>query len=113
MIDLRGLKVRVETREECEKLFKMARGQGFKWMNEEELYIMRAQPFPDAIHYHEKREVTWCCDRYNIEAKDIFRIENETENAWKKRVRLERFYREAPVKLRRADWNKRKMALEQ
>ena len=30
MIDLRGLKVRVETREECEKLFEMARGQGFK-----------------------------------------------------------------------------------
>lgn len=80
MIDLRGLKVRVETREECEKLFKMARGQGFKWMNGEELYIMRAQPFPDAIHFHEKREVTWCCDYYNIEAKDIFRIENETEN---------------------------------
>lgn len=27
-----------------------------------------------------KREVTWCCNYYNIEAKDIFRIENETEN---------------------------------
>lgn len=80
MIDLRGLKVRVETREECERLFEMARGQGFKWMNEEELYIMRLQPFPDNIHFHEKREVTWCCDYYNIEAKDIFRIENETEN---------------------------------
>lgn len=80
MIDLRGLKVRVETREECEKLFKIARKQGFKWMNGEELYITRAQPFPDAIHFHEKREVTWCCDYYNIEAKDIFRIENETEN---------------------------------
>lgn len=80
MIDLRGLRVRVETREECEKLFEMARGQGFKWMNEEELYIMREQPFPDAIHFHEKREVTWCCNYYNIEAKDIFRIENETEN---------------------------------
>lgn len=80
MIDLRGLKVRVETREECERLFEMARGQGFKWMNEEELYIMRLQPFPDVIHFHEKREVTWCCNYYNIEAKDIFRIENETEN---------------------------------
>ncbi|RGH54978.1 hypothetical protein DW846_01960 [Ruminococcus sp. AM36-2AA] len=80
MIDLRGLKVRVETREECEKLFEVARKQGFKWMNGEELYITRAQPFPDAIHFHEKREVTWCCDYYNIEAKDIFRIENETEN---------------------------------
>ena len=45
--------------------------------------------------------------------KKLLNIENETENAWKKRVRLERFYREAPVKLRRADWNKRKMALEQ
>ena len=78
MIDLRGLRVRVETREECEKLFEMARGQGFKWMNEEELYIMKAQPFPDAIHFHEKREVTWCCDYYNIEAKDVFRIENES-----------------------------------
>ena len=62
MIDLRGLKVRVETREECEKLFEVARKQGFKWMNGEELYITRAQPFPDAIHFHEKREVTWCCD---------------------------------------------------
>lgn len=80
MIDLRGLKVRVETREECEKLFEVARKQGFKWMNGEELYITRAQSFPDAIHFHEKREVTWCCDYYNIEAKDIFRIENETEN---------------------------------
>lgn len=81
MIDLRGLKVRVETREECEKLFEIARKQGFKWMNEEELYIMRLQPFPDIIHFHEKREVTWCCcDYYNIEAKDIFRIENETES---------------------------------
>lgn len=80
MIDLRGLKVRVETREECEKLFEVARKQGFKWMNGEELYITRVQPFPDAIHFHEKREVTWCCDYYNIEAKDIFRIENETEN---------------------------------
>lgn len=81
MIDLRGLKVRVETREECERLFEMARGQGFKWMNEEELYIMRLQPFPDVIHFHEKREVTWCCcDYYNIDAKDIFRIENETES---------------------------------
>lgn len=80
MIDLRGLKVRVETREECEKLFEVARKQGFKWMNGEELYITRAQPFPDAIHFHEKREVTWCCNHYNIEAKDIFRIENETEN---------------------------------
>lgn len=80
MIDLRGLRVKVETREECEKLFKMARGQGFKWINEEELYIIHAQTFPDAIHFHEKREVTWCCDYYNIEAKDIFRIENETES---------------------------------
>lgn len=80
MIDLRGLRVRVETREECEKLFEIARKQGFKWMNGENLYIMRAQPFPDAIHFHEKREVTWCCNYYNIEAKDIFRIENETEN---------------------------------
>ena len=64
MIDLRGLRVKVETREECEKLFKMARVQGFKWMrmNEEELYIINAQTFPDAIHFHEKREVTWCCD---------------------------------------------------
>lgn len=80
MIDLRGLKVRVETREECEKLFEIAKEQGFKWMSEEELYIMQEQHFPDAIHFHKKREVTWCCDRYNIEAKDIFRIENETEN---------------------------------
>lgn len=80
MIDLRGLKVRVETREECEKLFKIARKQGFKWMNGEDLYILYDQPFPDNIHFHEKREVTWCCNYYNIEAKDIFRIENETEN---------------------------------
>lgn len=80
MIDLRGLKVRVETREECEKLFKIARKQGFKWMNGEDLYILYDQPFPDNIHFHEKREVTWCCNHYNIEAKDIFRIENETEN---------------------------------
>ncbi len=80
MIDLRGLKVRVETREECEKLFKIARKQGFKWMNGEDLYILYDQPFPDNIHFHEKREAIWCCNHYNIEAKDIFRIENETEN---------------------------------
>lgn len=79
MIDLRGLKVRVETREECEKLFKIARKQGFKWMNGEDLYILYDH-FPDNIHFHEKREVTWCCNHYNIEAKDIFRIENETES---------------------------------
>lgn len=80
MIDLRGLKVRVETREECEKLFEMARKQRFKWMNNENLYILYDQPFPDNICFNEKREVTWCCNYYNIEAKDIFRIENETEN---------------------------------
>ena len=80
MIDLRGLKVRVETREECEKLFKIARGQGFGWMNEEELYILNCQPFPDNISFNEERKVTWCCGYYNIEAKDIFRIENETES---------------------------------
>lgn len=81
MIDLRGLKVKVETREECEKLFEMARKQGFKWMNKENLYILHDQLFPDVIHFHKKREVTWCCcDYYNIEAKDIFRIENETES---------------------------------
>lgn len=80
MIDLRGLKVRVETREECEKLFEIARKQGFKRMNEEYLYILHDQPFPDNICFNEKREVTWCCNYYNIEAKDIFRIENETEN---------------------------------
>lgn len=80
MIDLRGLKVRVETREECEKLFEIARKQGFKWMNGENLYILHDQPFPDNICFNEKREVTWCCNYYNIEEKDIFRIENETEN---------------------------------
>lgn len=42
MIDLRGLKVRVETREECEKLFEIARKQGFKWMNNENLYTLHA-----------------------------------------------------------------------
>lgn len=80
MIDLRGLKVRVETREECEKLFEMARGQGFKWMNKENLYILHDQHFPDNICFNEKREVTWCCNYYNIEAKDVFRIENRTES---------------------------------
>ena len=80
MIDLRGLKVRVETREECEKLFEIAREQGFKWMNKENLYILHDQPFPDNICFNEKREVTWCCNYYNIEAKDIFRIGNKTKN---------------------------------
>lgn len=80
MIDLRGLKVRVETREECEKLFEIARKQGFKWMNKENLYILHDQPFPDNICLNEKREVTWCCNYYNIEAKDIFRIGNKTKN---------------------------------
>lgn len=80
MIDLRGLKVRVETREECEKLFKIARYQGFKWANKENLYILHDQPFPDNICFNEKREVTWCCNYYNIEAKDVFRIENGTES---------------------------------
>ena len=80
MIDLRGFKVRVETREECEKLFEIAREQGFKWTNNENLYILHDQPFPDNIRFNEKRKVTWYCGNYNIEAKDIFRIENETEN---------------------------------
>lgn len=80
MIDLRGLKVKVETREECEKFFEMARKQGFKWMNKENLYILHDQPFPDNICLNEKREVTWCCNYYNIEAKDIFRIGNKTKN---------------------------------
>lgn len=80
MIDLRGLKVRVETREECEKLFEIAREQGFKWMNKENLYILHDQPFPDNICFNEKREVAWCCNYYNIEAKDIFRIGNKTKN---------------------------------
>lgn len=80
MIDLRGLRVRVETREECEKLFEIARKQGFEWMNGENLYILHDQPFPDNICFNEKREVTWCCNYYNIEAKVIFQIKNETEN---------------------------------
>lgn len=81
MIDLRGLRVRVETREECEKLFEIAREQGFKWTNGKNLYILYEQIFPDNIHFtHRTRDVAWCCNYYNIEAKDIFRIENETEN---------------------------------
>lgn len=46
-----------------------------------------------------------------MEIAEILKMKQKMQ--WKKRVRLERFYREAPVKLRRADWNKRKMALEQ
>lgn len=80
MIDLRGLKVRVETREECEKLFEVARKQGFKWIDEYSLYISHEQSFPDNICFNKKRKVTWHCDDYNIEANVIFRIENETEN---------------------------------
>lgn len=81
MIDLRGLKVRVETREECEKLFKIARKQGFKWMNEENLYILHEQSFPDNICFNEKRKVTWCCGNYNIKAKVIFqKVKDDKEN---------------------------------
>lgn len=40
-------------------------------------------------------------------------VKSETGNAWKKRVRLERFYREIPVELRGMDWHRRKMASEQ
>ncbi len=80
MIDLRGLKVRVETREECEKLFEIAREQGFKWINKENLYILHDQFFPDNIRFNEKREVTWCCGDYNIEAKVILQTKNETKN---------------------------------
>lgn len=99
MIDLRGLRVRVETREECEKLFEMAREQGFKWESNEDLYILNYQLFPDNIVFDEERKVTWCCGYYNIEAKDIFRIKNETENTeMTAREFLERF-----IELRKCD----------
>lgn len=102
MIDLRELKVRVETREECEKLFEMARGQGFRWMNGEELYILNCQPFPDNISFNEERKVTWCCGYYNIEAKDIFRKvkdnKREIESEITAREFLEKF-----IKLTKCD----------
>lgn len=81
MIDLRGLRVRVETREECEKLFEMAREQGFKWGGNEDLYILNYQLFPDNISFDEERKVVWCCGYYDIEAKDIFqKVKDDKEN---------------------------------
>ena len=99
MIDLRGLKVRVETREECEKLFEIAREQGFKWRNEENLYILHEQSFPDNIRFNKKRKVTWCCGDYHIEAKVILQTKNETEN----KEMTAREFLEGFIKLKKCD----------
>lgn len=51
MINLRNTYVRVNTREECEKFFEIARKQGYKWVTGEELRVFEGQKFPDVLRF--------------------------------------------------------------
>lgn len=51
MINLRDTYVRVHTREECEKLFEIARKQGYKWVTGGELRVFKVQKFPDVLRF--------------------------------------------------------------
>lgn len=51
MINLRNTYVRVNTREECEKFFEIARKQGYKWVTGEELRVFEGQEFPDVLRF--------------------------------------------------------------
>lgn len=57
MIDLRDTYVRVNTREECEKLFMIARKQGFKWSSGKELFVYDTQWFPNTIRFYPNKDV--------------------------------------------------------
>lgn len=57
MIDLRNTYVRVNTKEECEKFFEIARKQGYKWITGEELKVFENQKFPDVIRFHSNKTV--------------------------------------------------------
>lgn len=51
MINLRNTYVRVNTREECEKFFEIARKQGYKWVTGGELRVFEGQKFPDVLRF--------------------------------------------------------------
>lgn len=51
MIDLRNTYVRVNTKEECEKFFEIARKQGYKWVTGGELRVFEGQRFPDVLRF--------------------------------------------------------------
>ena len=58
MMDLRCKYIKVETKEECEKLFEIAKAQGFKWAGyENSLYVDSNQRFPDIILFRDDRTV--------------------------------------------------------
>lgn len=68
MINLRDTYVRVHTREECEKLFKIAKAQGFTWSPDNRpLNILDGQKFPDTIFFHENKFATYShCNTYDV-----------------------------------------------
>ena len=78
MIDLRDTYVKVNTREECEKLFKIAKEQGYKWVTGEELKITDKQKFPDVISFFSSKEVFYGCRHRIYTASEILN-ENQSE----------------------------------
>ena len=57
MINLRNTYVRVNTREECEKFFEIARKQGYKWVTGGELRVFEGQKFPDVLRFRSEGTV--------------------------------------------------------
>ena len=77
MINLRDTYVRVHTREECEKLFEIAKVQGFTWSSDNRsLNILDGQKFPDTIFFHENKFATY--SPYNT--YDVSEILNENQS---------------------------------
>ena len=65
MINLKDTYVRVHTREECEKLFEIAKKQGFTWPPDNRpLNILDGQKFPDTISFRADKIATY--GHYNI-----------------------------------------------
>ncbi len=80
MIDLRGTYVRVDTREECEKLFEIARGQRYIWSNGRELIVFKELEFPNIFYFrYDKTVIGNYSRRIYIAAEILDKIQVEEE----------------------------------
>lgn len=78
MINLRDTYVRVHTREECEKLFEIAKEQGFTWPPDNRpLNILDGQKFPDTISFRADKLATY--GHYNTYDVSEIIEENQSE----------------------------------
>lgn len=78
MINLRDTYVRVHTREECEKLFEIAKKQGFTWPPDNRpLNILDGQKFPDTISFRADKLATY--GHYNTYDVSEIIEENQSE----------------------------------